>query len=241
LHARGNLTLVHLDQSQPNDPPGQKAHSHGLAGLWKRLAAPVVAAFVLLAKAKGLLLLLVHVPALSFIATLGLSLWLYVVAFGWSFALVLLIVLVTHEFGHYAAFRAYGLPVRLPNFVPFLGAFTMGTVPDDIEHDAYIALAGPLTGLVLAAACASIATMSSDPSWIATAYFSGIINLFNMIPFSPLDGGRVVRGIFPSATDPRSATHDTAARLRVAGAYAGTALALLWVVIEFHHSIVRPA
>jgi len=232
-----------VDAETPTQPDSEehKAHPHGVAGVWKRLAAPVVAAFVLLAKAKGLLLLLLHVPALGFVATLGLSLWLYVAAFGWSFALVLLIVLVAHEFGHYAAFRAYGLPARLPNFVPFLGAFTAGGIPDDLEHDAYIALAGPLTGLGLAAACASIATVSNDPTWVATAYFSAMLNLFNMIPFVPLDGGRVVRAIFPSAGDPRAATHDLAARLRVAAAYVGTTLALLWIVVEFHHAIVRHA
>ena len=234
-----NLPLVDAESPTPPGSGEHEDHPHGLARLWKRLAAPVVAAFVLLAKAKGLLLLLLHVPALSFVATLGLSLWLYVAAFGWSFALVLLIVLVAHEFGHYAAFRAYGLPARLPNFVPFLGAFTAGGIPDDLEHDAYIALAGPLTGLGLAAACSSIATVSNDPTWVATAYFSAMLNLFNMIPILPFDGGRVVHAIFPQATDPRAVTHDAAARLRVAGAYLGTAIALLWIVVQFHGAIVR--
>src|SRR5665213_1909883 len=60
LHLRGNLTVVQAEQPQPDDSKGQKAHPHGLAGVWKRLAAPVVAAFVILAKAKGLLVLLLH-------------------------------------------------------------------------------------------------------------------------------------------------------------------------------------
>jgi hypothetical protein len=229
-----------LDAPPPR-PEEPAPHPHGAAGIWKRLAAPAAGVLLLLAKAKGLLLLLLHVPALSFVASLGLSLWFYVVAFGWRFALVLTIVLVAHEFGHYAAFRGYGIPAHLPNFVPFLGAFTAGAVPDDLEHDAYIALAGPLTGLGLAAACASIATVSTDPIWGAVAYFSAFINLFNMIPFVPFDGGRMVRAIFPAANDPRAARHDTAARLRVAGAAIGTALALLWIVVEMHGSIVRPA
>ena len=229
------------DERSPAAPEGGDAHSHrGAAAFFKRVAAPLTAAVVLLAKAKGVLLLLLHVPALSFVASLGLSLWFYVAAFGWRFALVLTIVLVTHEFGHFAAFRGYGLPARLPNFVPFLGAFTMGAIPNDLEHDAYIALAGPLTGLGLAAVCASIATISTDPIWVAVAYFSAMLNLFNMIPIPMLDGGRIVHAIFPPASDPRAATYDAAARLRVTGAYVGTALALLWIVISTHGSIVRP-
>ena len=55
-----------------------------------------------------------------------------------------MLVLLAHELGHYFAFRAYGLPVRLPAFVPLLGAFTAGAPPENLEHDAYIALAGPL-------------------------------------------------------------------------------------------------
>ena len=221
------------------EPVGQKDHSHGgFAGWAKRLGAPVAAALLFLGKAKALLLLLLHVPALSFVASLGLSLWLYVAAFGWRFALVLTIVLVAHEFGHYLAFRGYGLPARLPNFVPFLGAFTMGAVPQDLEHDAYIALAGPLTGLGLAAACQAIAGFSTDPIWNAVAYFSAVLNLFNLIPIAMFDGGRIARAVFPPAADPRAASHDANARLRVAAAYLGTAFSLLWIAIATHQAIV---
>lgn len=232
---------VQTDQPSPTPPTGEREQSHGgLARLLKRIGAPVAAALVLLAKVKGLLLLLLHVPALSFVATLGISLWFYVVAFGWRFALILTIVLVAHEFGHYLAFRGYGLQARLPNFIPFLGAFTMGAIPDDLEHDAYISLAGPLTGLGLAAACQAIAGISPDPIWVGVAYFSAILNLFNMLPFAPFDGGRMVRAIFPPAADLRAASHDTNARMRVAGAYLGTAFALLWIVLATHGAIVQP-
>ncbi len=220
---------------------GRKSHSADRTRAWlKRLAAPLIGIGALLLKAKALLFFLLHLQFLGFIGTLGLSLWLYVVAFGWRFALVLTIVLVAHEFGHYAAFRGYGLAVRLPNFVPFLGAFTAGTVPASLEEDGYISLAGPLTGLGLAAACGSIATFAPNPIWNAVAYFSALLNLFNLIPVGFFDGGRIVRAIFPPANDPRAATHDGAARLRVAGAYLGTAIGLLWIVIATHHAIARP-
>src|SRR6202042_3989868 len=90
------------------------------------------------------------------------SLWIYVVIFGWRPAIVVMLLLLAHELGHYFAFRAYGLPVRLPAFVPLLGAFTAGAAPDDLEQDAYIALAGPLVGLGLAAVCYAVGEATHD-------------------------------------------------------------------------------
>jgi Zn-dependent protease len=123
--------------------------------------------------------------------TLILTLTLYAAAFGWRFGLLLVLLILAHELGHYAAFRAYGLPVRLPVFVPFLGAFTAGAVPQDPEHAAYIALAGPLVGLGLSAACYAVGA-SHQRFWLAAAATGAFLNLFNMIPVPPFDGGRVV-------------------------------------------------
>jgi len=129
--------------------------------------------------------------------TFLLSLWIYVVIFGWKLALVVMLLLLAHELGHYFAFRAYGLPARLPTFVPLLGAFTAGTVPADLEQDAYIALAGPLVGLGLAAACYAVGEATHDRFWFACADLSAFLNLFNMIPMPPFDGGRVIGALWP--------------------------------------------
>ncbi|HTX60369.1 MAG TPA: site-2 protease family protein [Verrucomicrobiae bacterium] len=160
------------------------------------IGALVAAALAFLAKFKVALLLgfKLLAPAWTFV----LSLWLYVLVFGWRFAVVIMLLLLAHELGHYAAFRAYGLPVRLPAFVPFLGAFTAGAPPDDLEHDAYIALAGPLTGLALAAACYGIAVETGERFWYACADVGAFLNLFNMIPMPPFDGGRVIAALQPA-------------------------------------------
>ena len=126
-----------------------------------------------------------------------LSLWIYVVIFGWKLAVVVMLLLLAHELGHYFAFRAYGLPVRLPAFVPLLGAFTAGAPPEDLEHDAYIALAGPLIGLGLAAVCYAIGDATHDRFWYACADLSAFLNLFNMIPMPPFDGGRIIGALWP--------------------------------------------
>jgi Zn-dependent protease len=108
-----------------------------------------------------------------------------------------MVVLLAHELGHYFAFRAYGLPVKLPAFIPLLGAFTAGVAPEDLEQDAYIALAGPLTGLGLASVCYAIALQTNDRFWFACADVSAFLNLFNMIPMPPFDGGRVIGALWP--------------------------------------------
>ena len=183
------------ESTQPAQSTGNRAKGAG-AGL--------VGLGLLLAKFKGLLALLLNLKyallftkffALSW--TFLLSLWLYVLFFGWRFAVVLILVLLVHELGHYAAFRAYGLPANLPQFVPFFGAFTAGKQPDDLEHDANIALAGPLTGLGLAGVCYAIGVGLHDPFWLAIANVSAFLNLFNMIPMPPFDGGRVIGAISP--------------------------------------------
>jgi Zn-dependent protease len=159
------------------------------------LGAGVAAVIAFLAKFK--LLLLVGLKLLAPSWTFLLSLWVYVVIFGWRLAVVLMFVLLAHELGHYFAFRAYGLPVRLPAFVPLLGAFTAGAVPQELEHDAYIALAGPLTGLGLAAAFFGFATLTQDRFWYACADLSAFLNLFNLIPVPPFDGGRIANALWP--------------------------------------------
>ncbi|HTU81681.1 MAG TPA: site-2 protease family protein [Candidatus Acidoferrales bacterium] len=173
-------------------PPRVESRKRGAGGTIGAAGAAILA-FLL----KFKVLLLVGLKLLAPMWTFLLSLWIYVALFGWKLAVVLMFVLLAHELGHYFAFRAYGLPVRLPSFVPLFGAFTAGAPPEDLEHDAYIALAGPLTGLGLAAACYFVAGQTNDRFWYACADVSAFLNLFNMIPMPPFDGGRIVGALWP--------------------------------------------
>jgi Zn-dependent protease len=174
------------------EEPSPKPASRRPSGF---VGTAVAAALAFLLKFK--LLLLVGLKLLAPSWTFVLSLWIYIAIFGWRLAVVVMLLLLAHELGHYFAFRAYGLPVRLPSFVPLLGAFTAGAPPDNLEHDAYIALAGPLTGLGLAAVCYAFGVVTHDHFWLACAYMSTFLNLFNMIPMPPFDGGRVIAALWP--------------------------------------------
>jgi Zn-dependent protease len=184
--------VEYLPPSEPGqEPKPQKTVQRRRTGIGALLAA--AAAFLL--KFKFLLLIGAKLIGVSW--TFVLSLWIYVVIFGWKFALVIMLLLLAHELGHYFAFRAYGLPARLPAFVPLLGAFTVGAPPQDLEQDAYIALAGPLTGLGLAAVCYGVGQVTQDRFWYACADLSAFLNLFNMIPMPPFDGGRIIGALWP--------------------------------------------
>lgn len=152
----------------------------------------IAAAFAVLATKFALVLKLLA-PSWTFLV----SLFFYVAFFGWRLGVVILLVLAAHELGHYFAYRAYGLAARLPVFVPFFGAYTRGALAPDLEEDAYIALAGPLTGLALAAACYGVGIATGDRFWLACASISAFLNLFNMIPVLPFDGGRVIGAVWP--------------------------------------------
>lgn len=179
----------------PHDPeqPNRKRRAAGgvgaIAATLTAIALKFKTILAILLQFKWALLL---VKMLASSWTLLLTLWFYAIAFGWRFGLLLVLLVLAHELGHYAAFRAYGLPVRLPVFVPFLGAFTAGAVPKDPEHSGYIALAGPLVGFGLAAACYAIGSSEHARFWLGAASVGAFLNLFNMIPIPPFDGGRVV-------------------------------------------------
>lgn len=186
-------------------PPGSDEQSQARGNAAKSVGAGLVGLGVLLAKFKGLLLLILNVKWLFFLPKIFLfggsffiSIWFYALFYGWKVGVILVLMLLAHEMGHYVTIRNYGLPARLPMFLPGIGAYTMGGVPDSLESDAYIALAGPLTGLGVSAICYYFGMQFHDPLWTVAAYFGAFINLFNMLPVLPFDGGRVAGALSPA-------------------------------------------
>jgi Zn-dependent protease len=159
----------------------------------------------ILLKFKALLFALLNFKWLFFLpkllasgGSIFISLWFYALFWGWKFALVFVIMILAHELGHYFTIRNYGLPAKLPMFIPFIGAYTVGGVPESLEHDAYIALAGPLTGLGVSLVCLGFGFQTHDAFWFMAAYVGAFVNLFNMIPTPPFDGGRIAGALSPA-------------------------------------------
>lgn len=124
----------------------------------------------------------------SFLACIGLF-WFLTGSL--VFAGTFLSLLMIHELGHYFAAQQVGMKVTLPVFTP-LGAFiTMQEEPRDAAQEAYMALGGPFIGTI-GAIIALFASVILQNQAIGTAALFGFwLNLFNLIPWSPLDGGRI--------------------------------------------------
>jgi Zn-dependent protease len=149
-----------------------------------------------------LLLLLLNGAKLGKVLTTGGTMLLSVVAysfvFGWWYAAGLVALIFVHEMGHYVAARRRGLAVGAPTFIPFVGAWIqLKDQPHDAETEAYIGLAGPLWGTLGALACYWVARSTDSNLLLAVSYSGFFLNLFNLIPLSPFDGGRVTAVISP--------------------------------------------
>ena len=132
------------------------------------------------------------------IGSMLLTIWVYAAIYGFPFAAGFVVMILLHEMGHYVAARQRGLDVGLPAFIPFVGAWiNLREQPRDSETEAYVAYAGPFIGTLAAFAAYFWGRNIGSDLWMAVAYSGFMINLFNLIPVSPLDGGRITQVLSP--------------------------------------------
>ncbi|AGA30254.1 site-2 protease family protein [Singulisphaera acidiphila] len=183
--------------SKPAETPSADwSGKAGVAGLGTLALLALKFKFVLImALTKGKLLLLGLTKASTLFSML-LSLGVYWTAFGWKFALGLVLSIYVHEMGHVAALRRFGIRAGAPMFIPGLGAFVRlkQTLPD-ARADARVGLAGPIWGLFGAIATYAAALATDSLMLAAIAKLAAWINLFNLIPIWQLDGGRGFRSM----------------------------------------------
>jgi Zn-dependent protease len=198
-----SLRLDELAKRAAATPDG-KSKSVGVGGgvklprwlLWLGPLVPIgvlllkfkVVVILVLTKAKFLLLGLTKASTFfSMIASLG----LYWTAWGWKFALGLVVSIYIHEMGHVAALRRLGIPASAPMFIPGVGAVVLlKRHVANPRDDARIGLAGPIWGLVAALGCFLVYKVTDAGIWSALAHVGGWITLFNLIPVWQLDGSR---------------------------------------------------
>ena len=156
---------------------------------------------LLLKLAKFLLLPLKLLKFSKFAVTflsMAVTTWLYAQMAGASFAIGFVLLIFIHEMGHALVMKLKGIPVGGLIFVPLLGAAVfMRQMPKNAQDEAEVGIAGPVAGAIAAGVCLAFAEMSPHTStiWAALAYFGFFINLFNLIPIVPFDGGRVLAAI----------------------------------------------
>src|SRR5262245_28427250 len=123
----------------------------------------------------------------------------YALFWGWRFALGFVLLLLVHELGHVLELRRQGVPATAPLFIPFLGAVVgMKQMPKDAWREAQVALAGPILGTLGAAVTWGLGEALDSELLVALAYVGFLLNLFNLLPVVPLDGGRAIAAIHPA-------------------------------------------
>ena len=161
--------------------------------LLRKLLGPFVALGALLLKFGGVLF------KAKFFFSIFISAAFYVWYGGWWFGIGLIVLLFVHEMGHVLEARRQGLPVSAPVFIPFLGAMILlKEMPQDAWNEAKVAIAGPLVGSAGAAALWIAGAIVDSNHLRALAFLGFLINLFNLLPVVPLDGGRIVAALHPA-------------------------------------------
>jgi Zn-dependent protease len=135
-----------------------------------------------------------------FISAAAYSFW-----FGsWQFGLGFVLLILVHELGHVAEARRQGLPVSLPTFIPFLGAYVTvqhGNLPP--WRSALVSLAGPFVGGLATAGVWAVGEARNTTWLVVLANLGFLLNAFNLLPIGFLDGGAVWRAVTDTWHRPR--------------------------------------
>jgi Zn-dependent protease len=165
----------------------------------RKLAAPFIALGLLLWKFKFVLAAIFKFKIFTTSASMLVSLGAYAWFWGWKFALGFILLLFVHELGHYLEARRQGLDVGAPVFIPFLGAaILLKENPLNAWREAQIAIAGPIVGSIGAAVVWLIGERQDSELLVALGFTGFFLNLFNLLPVVPLDGGRIAAAIHPA-------------------------------------------
>jgi len=124
------------------------------------------------------------------------SLAAYSWLFSIEFAIALIFCLVWHEYGHIKAMKYFGMKTKGIYLIPFVGGLAVTDEKLNTRwQDVVISIMGPFFGLILAIACLIGYWITDIEILAGLATFSAFINIFNLLPILPLDGGHVLKSI----------------------------------------------
>jgi Zn-dependent protease len=188
-----------LEPPEDHDANAALGRPQARESFFKRRIAPIGAAIVaLLAKIKSVLLLLPKIKVLTTAGTMAVSIAAYTTIWGFWFAMGFVVLLLVHEMGHVIELRRVGIRASAPMFIPFLGAVVASkSLGENALAEARVGLAGPVLGTVGSAACLVIWQITGHDYWRALGYTGFFLNLFNLLPVVPLDGGRAMAAMSP--------------------------------------------
>jgi Zn-dependent protease len=123
-----------------------------------------------------------------------------VAAYSWlfsiEFALALIACLVFHEYGHIRAMKHFGMKTKGIYLIPFIGGLALSDERINTRwQDVVISIMGPTFGLLLSIACLVVYWLTGNVFFAGLAAFNALLNLFNLLPILPLDGGHILKSI----------------------------------------------
>ncbi|HEV7403519.1 MAG TPA: site-2 protease family protein [Chthoniobacteraceae bacterium] len=186
---RQNDPRLYRIERETGSIPREKAQTRGILGTLAAIGIVIVKFFAPLLK------------LLPFLKT-GLSMLLMIVVYaqggGWWWALGFVLLLFVHECGHLIVAKYFGLNVSAPVFIPFIGAMILlKEAPRNAWVEACIGIGGPILGSIGALVCHVLGVQLDQPLLISLALIGYLLNLFNLIPITPMDGGRIVTALSP--------------------------------------------
>ncbi|GAA0787653.1 MULTISPECIES: site-2 protease family protein [Pseudomonadati] len=175
--SQGQRTTKDIEQQVPEipTPKANKISMIGLASL----------GFKLLKSAKV-------VKALLAGASVAAYSWLFSI----EFALALIACLVFHEYGHIKAMKHFGMKTKGIYLIPFMGGLALCDERINTRwQDVVISIMGPTFGLFLSIASLVAYWVTGNVFFAGLAAFNALLNLFNLLPILPLDGGHILKSI----------------------------------------------
>ncbi|HEV2471850.1 MAG TPA: site-2 protease family protein, partial [Chthonomonadales bacterium] len=186
----------------PEAPPTQPAAVASSSNAQKKRAGLLGSLAILLVKAKSLLVFLKFGKIITTLGSMLLFIGADTLLFGWRFGVGIAVCILIHEMGHVTVNWAKGLKQSAPMFIPFVGAVIfIKQFPDDPTIQSESGAGGPAAGMLAAVACLLIGLATHQQFWIALANVGFFINLFNMVPFPPLDGSHITSVFSPRIWD----------------------------------------
>jgi Zn-dependent protease len=182
----------------PQPPTAEELDRERQRSRLKKLGGLLIPLVFLASKAKGLLLALTKIKAVTTLGTMFVSIAAYAWAFGWPFAVGFVLLLLVHEMGHVIQLRREGVEASAPIFIPFLGAVIAAkSLGKDAVAEARVGLAGPILGTIGTLIPLAVWLATGSDLWRALAYVGFFLNLINLLPVLPLDGGRAMAVLGP--------------------------------------------
>lgn len=116
--------------------------------------------------------------------------------FSFQFALALIACLVFHEYGHIRAMKYFGMKTKGIYLIPFVGGLALSDEKINTRwQDVVISIMGPSFGLLMSIASLLAYWITGNIFFAGLAAFNALLNLFNLLPILPLDGGHILKSI----------------------------------------------